>query len=237
MLLIPSFSNTFANGNDQNMVCCSACTSLTCNDDINHRRNKNCVNLKKKTKLMKTTTATIIANRKQQPQQHILMAANCNNNNNNDSNNNTKRTKKENNNINNNWHNKSNQDIISNNGRHGSRRHSQQRQHHHQSVGSSSNGCCNCYSSHTGTASSWIFCLWLWITISSLVFVQCIPSPSSSVQLQKRVTALLSTFIALGGNMTSSSYLLSLRLYVCNEYNDSERTCILRTQQIYVKWN
>ncbi|XP_075165489.1 uncharacterized protein LOC142237917 [Haematobia irritans] len=35
--------------------------------------------------------------------------------------------------------------------------------------------------------STWILCLWLWIAISSLVFVQCIPSPSSSIQQpQKR---------------------------------------------------
>ncbi|XP_017493753.1 PREDICTED: uncharacterized protein LOC108381871 [Rhagoletis zephyria] len=30
-------------------------------------------------------------------------------------------------------------------------------------------------------SSSWIFCLWLWIAISSLVFVHCVPSPSSSL--------------------------------------------------------
>lgn len=41
-------------------------------------------------------------------------------------------------------------------------------------------------------SSTWIFCLWLWIAISSLVFVQCIPSPSSSIQQpQKRGKFLL----------------------------------------------
>lgn len=41
-------------------------------------------------------------------------------------------------------------------------------------------------------SSTWIFCLWLWIAISSMVFVQCIPSPSSSIQQpQKRGMFLL----------------------------------------------
>lgn len=39
----------------------------------------------------------------------------------------------------------------------------------------------------TAASTSWIFCLWLCIAISSLAFVQCIPSPSSSMQQpQKR---------------------------------------------------
>ncbi|KAI8128611.1 Zinc metalloproteinase nas-39 [Lucilia cuprina] len=39
----------------------------------------------------------------------------------------------------------------------------------------------------SATSYSWIFCLWLWIAISSLAFVHCSPSPSSSIQqLQKR---------------------------------------------------
>lgn len=45
------------------------------------------------------------------------------------------------------------------------------------------------YSSAASLASShsWILCLWLWLAISSLTFVHCIPSPSSSMQqLQKR---------------------------------------------------
>ncbi|XP_073812099.1 uncharacterized protein [Musca autumnalis] len=51
----------------------------------------------------------------------------------------------------------------------------------------SSSCCWQWRSLSVGTSSTWIFCLWLWIAISSLVFVQCIPSPSSSIQQpQKR---------------------------------------------------
>ena len=42
-------------------------------------------------------------------------------------------------------------------------------------------------SSSSSSAHSWIFCLWLCLAISSLAFVHCIPSPSSSIQQpQKR---------------------------------------------------
>lgn len=50
------------------------------------------------------------------------------------------------------------------------------------SPASSASSAASLVSSH-----SWILCLWLWLAISSMTFVHCIPSPSSSMQqLQKR---------------------------------------------------